>query len=343
MPTKISKLLLKKLFVTIALFAIVLLFIGKPLLPFIMAFLTAYLFEPLVFKIETKFKTNRKYIALFITFIFLILLLSILFFIIPSIIMELKILYSKIPVVINFINYDLVNFINSKFNINISNDILYFDTSHYKELLKNPMLIKKITLNSLHFFENFILLFIYPIALFFSIINYHNIIIHIRNIIPEQQKLVLKPLIDDIISSLSKYIRGQSLVIVIMTLYYSISLFLFHGSILIGMLTGLLLFIPYLGIFTGLLLSLIVILTGNTDIQLISVFVIFGIGYLLEHWVFVPYFIGNSLGVHPIFIIMFILVFGYLFGLVGVILALPLTSIFSVILKYIYFNYCYNK
>lgn len=247
---------------------------------------------------------------------------------------------NKIPEIINYVNNDLINFINLKLNTKISQDLIFIDpnTISYKEIIKNhPALIQKVTVNSFHAFEKIIFIFLYPIILFFCIKNYEIIIYYFSKLFSKEQKNFLKPIVDDILVSLSKYIRGQTIVIFIMTLYYCIITFALKGSIFIGLLSGILLFIPWLGMLTGLCLSIIYCLTNNgADFTFYSILIIYGVGYILEHWIIIPYFIGNSLGIPPIIIILSILVLAYSFGIIGVVLSLPLTAIISVLIKHFY-------
>lgn len=329
----------KKLGIVLLLSLIIIYFWGQVLFPFIVAFLTAYLFEPFVLKCNLKYKINRNILAGLISFVFLILIICTIIFVIPGMFFEFNLIVSKIPSIINYINNDLISYVNLHFHTKLSNDLIFIDQNlySYKEFLKShPQIIQKVTISGLHVFEKLIFICLFPIILFFSIKNYEILIGYFSRIFSNEQKNFLKPIISDVLTSLSKYIRGQAIVIFIMTIYYiTITLFL-NGSIFIGLISGILLFVPWLGILTGITLSIIYSLGGTGDLAISSIFIIYGIGYMLEHWLVLPYFIGNSLGIHPIIIILCIFVLGYSFGIVGIVLSLPLTAIFSVLIKHSY-------
>ncbi len=333
--------MVKRTLVIFSLFFIALYLWGKVLSPFIIAFLTAYLIEPLVIKIHHKYKIKRTFIAFVVSAKILILLVLSFMFLVPNLFLEINIIIHKIPNIINYINNDLINYINSNYHTNFAQDLIFIDSNNinYKEFIKShPHLIQTITLNSVHVFEDIVFLFLYPIILFFTIQNYEILIARFTRIFSIEQKAFLKPIVDDIVLALSKYIRGQSIVLVIMSIYYVSITLLLKGSIFIALISGALLFIPWAGLLTGFLLSIIYSF-NNPEFTMVSILIIYGIGYILEHWAVVPYFIGNSLGVHPIVIILSILILAKSFGLIGVILALPLTAVFSVIAKNIYNKY----
>ena len=105
---------------------------------------------------------------------------------------------------------------------------------------------------------------------------------------------------------------------------------------LIGMVAGLVSFVPYLGFITGLLASLIAALVQYHDWQhVVMVLIVFGIGQVLEGYVLVPRRVGGKIGLHPVAVIFAILAFGQLFGFLGVLLALPISSVLMVLLRYV--------
>lgn len=329
----------KKLGILLMLSLTIIYFWGQVLFPFISAFLTAYLFEPFVLKCNHKYGINRSIMATLISFVFLILVIGAILFVIPGMFFEFNVIINKIPSIINYINNDLISYVNLHFHTKLAEDLIFIDQNSYsyKEFLKtHPKIIQQVTVSGLHIFERIIFICLFPIILFFSIKNYEILIGYFSKLFSNEQKHFLRPIISDVLASLSKYIRGQAIVIFIMTFYYITITFFLHGSIFIGLISGLLLFIPWLGILTGITLSMIYSLSGTGDLTITSILIIYGIGYVLEHWLVLPYFIGNSLGIHPIIIILCILVLGYSFGLVGIVLSLPLTAILSVLVKHSY-------
>ena len=111
--------------------------------------------------------------------------------------------------------------------------------------------------------------------------------------------------------------------------YYSAGLYLTGVSFAlpVGMLTGLLVFVPYLGFATGFILALLVaVLQFSGMTPVISVLAVYGIGQMLEGFVLTPWLVGKRIGLHPLAVIFALLAFGQLFGFFGVLLALPVSA-----------------
>jgi len=119
--------------------------------------------------------------------------------------------------------------------------------------------------------------------------------------------------------------------------WYSISLWVagLDLALLIGMLTGLLSFVPYLGITIGIVVSMVAALVQYGDLQhLLLVAGAFAIGQTLESFVLVPRLVGDKIGMHPVGVIFALMAGGQLFGFLGVLLALPVSAIVMVLLRY---------
>src|SRR5699024_4222462 len=126
---------------------------------------------------------------------------------------------------------------------------------------------------------------------------------------------------------------------------YSIALALagFDVALPVGILTGLLSFIPYLGFGLGLILALIAAVLQFDGMQgLILVGVIYGIGQMVESFFLTPHLVGERIGLHPVTVIFALLAFGQLFGFVGVLLALPASAVVAVGLTHVRRHY-YNS
>lgn len=132
--------------------------------------------------------------------------------------------------------------------------------------------------------------------------------------------------------------RGQLMVMLALGIYYGVALTLIGLSVgpLIGMVAGLLSFVPYLGFITGFGASLIAALVLHGDwLHVLLVVGVFVVGQLLEGYVLVPRLVGEKIGLHPVAVIFAVLAGGYLFGFLGVLLALPAASVILVLLRYL--------
>jgi predicted PurR-regulated permease PerM len=183
---------------------------------------------------------------------------------------------------------------------------------------------------------------IIALYLFYSINNWQNILKFFDEFIPKRYSELVRHLIKDIDTLLAAYLRGQISVMLIMAIYYMIGLNIIglKSATIIGLITGLLVFIPYLGIMTGLLISLAVGFAGFTSMNvIIGILIVFIAGHSLEGALVTPFLVGGKIGLNPIMIIFALMVFGKLFGFIGVLLALPLSTITIVLLRYIKLYY----
>ena len=141
---------------------------------------------------------------------------------------------------------------------------------------------------------------------------------------------------------LSQYLRGMVIVISIMSAFYSIGLSLIgiKGAVALGVFTALMIVIPYIGITLGFSLALLsALLQFGPQQEVIGVLVLYGIGQFLEGFVLTPRLVGERIGLHPVAVLFALLLFGKLFGFFGVLLALPISAVSLVLVKYFWSVY----
>lgn len=177
-----------------------------------------------------------------------------------------------------------------------------------------------------------------PVVLFYLLLDWHALLARLQNALPRRWVAQTMGLILEVDGLLAQYLRGQLTVMLVLAAYYSIALTLcgFDVALPVGLITGLLVFIPYLGFGTGLILALIAaVLQFNGFHGLISVAIIYGCGQILEGFFLTPRLVGERIGLHPLAVIFALLAFGQVFGFVGVLLALPASAIVMVAIKHI--------
>jgi predicted PurR-regulated permease PerM len=137
---------------------------------------------------------------------------------------------------------------------------------------------------------------------------------------------------------LAEFLRGQLSVMGVLAVYYVIGLSLagLQFALPIGILTGLLVFIPYVGFGLGLTLGVLsALLQWSGWPGFVAVLTVYGIGQILENYVLVPWLVGDRIGLHPLAVIFALLAFGQLFGFAGVLLALPASAALLVGLRHL--------
>jgi predicted PurR-regulated permease PerM len=177
-----------------------------------------------------------------------------------------------------------------------------------------------------------------PVVWFYLLRDWDRLVAWIDRMLPRSIEPTIAHLARESDAVLGAFVRGQLLVMLALAIYYGVALTLIGISVgpLIGMVAGLLSFVPYLGFITGFAAAIIASLVQHGDwTHLLMVVGVFVIGQLLEGYVLVPRLVGEKIGLHPVAVIFAVLAGGYLFGFLGVLLALPAASVILVLLRYL--------
>lgn len=304
---------------------------------FSIALMLAYFFDPLYrYLIHKKIP---KVLAIIIVFgIIIALLILTIFFLIPSVINQLNILYREIP----------------KFIENYQNIILSIEPQLSKFI--NPVDVEILLKENLSELQRSVLGFsqtiiiylsnivssitfgivIIPLILFYLMrdmfIFKENLYIYVS----KENKKEFKEVLEEIDNIVSGFIRGRIIVCFIVGILIGIGLYFLNlkFALIIGIVSGVFNFIPYLGAIVGVVLALIFAL-GNPWWSLLMIVVLFVLVNQLEAVYLNPNILGKGLGLHPLTVILSMLICGQLLGILGVLVAVPLTAI----LKVLFFRY----
>jgi predicted PurR-regulated permease PerM len=174
-------------------------------------------------------------------------------------------------------------------------------------------------------------------VVFYLLVDWAALFTRICEFIPRRYRTTAQDLGRECDQLLSQYLRGQLLVMVILAVYYAstLSLLGMAGGLAIGLLTGLAIFIPYIGFGVGLTLAILsALLQFGPGTGLLGVIAIYGVGQLIESFFLTPKLVGERIGLHPVAVVFALLFFGSLFGFFGVLLALPAAAVTLVALRY---------
>ena len=272
---------------------------------------------------------------------------------IPMLIREWPMLYEQIPAFIAKVNNRLSPILN-EFGIQIP-----ADNASIKRILTEQFVPKgdgvwKSLIASAKFGGTAVLtwawnVILIPVVLFYLLKDWHIMMRKLRDMIPRRWVTKAVNFSHEVNGMLAQYLRGQLLVMVILSIYYSIALALagYNVALPVGILTGMLAFIPYLGICFGLALAITATLLQFSGMEAwITLGIIYGFGYSFDGLLMTPKLVGDRIQLHPLIVIFALLAFGQLFGFVGILLALPSSAILSVAYKHLrsyYFNSNFYK
>jgi predicted PurR-regulated permease PerM len=177
-----------------------------------------------------------------------------------------------------------------------------------------------------------------PVVAFYLICDWGRVVASVDRLVPLPQRDAVRHLAREIDVSISAYVHGQSLVCLILGCYYAVGLTAagVQFGLLIGVISGLVSFVPYFGSFTALLVSFCVAIEQFYP-HWNRIFIVVGVvlfGQFIEGNILSPKLLGKSVGLHPVWLIFALFAFGYLFGFVGLLLAVPLAAAAGVLARF---------
>lgn len=182
------------------------------------------------------------------------------------------------------------------------------------------------------------LLVLTPVVAFYMILDWDRMVAKVDGWLPRAHRDTIRELAAEMDQSVAGFLRGQATICIVLGLFYAIGLSLagLHFGFVIGIISGLINFIPYVGSLSGLVLSIgVAIAQFWPDWTMILVIIgIFAAGQFLEGNVLQPKLLGHALGLHPVWLMFALLASGSLFGFVGVMLAVPLAAIIGVLVRF---------
>jgi predicted PurR-regulated permease PerM len=321
--------------------ALVLWLLGEVLLPFVAAMALAYVLDPLTTRLE-RAGIYRPLAALatislvVLAFIVLILLIA------PIVVSQFAALIEHIPGYIRRVQALIADPSRPWLQRFLGEGISGSDKSS-SDLVAQGMGWFTTFLGSLWaggraVVSIFSLLVITPIVAFYLLNDWRRLVATVDRWIPLPHRDTVRGLARDINKAIAGYVRGQSLVCLLLGSFYAIGLTLagLNFGLLIGVISGLITFIPYVGSMTGLVLALAVAVAQFWPdwTWILVVLAIFLTGQFLEGNVLTPKLIGDSAGLHPVWLMFALFAFGYLFGFVGLLLAVPLAAAIGVLARF---------
>ena len=334
------------LFAGIISLALLIYLLAPVLTPFLAAALLAYLGDPLVDRLEQKKLSRTVSVSIVFVIIFLLLILIVLL-LLPLLEHQISYLLGNIPRYIDIIQTDVLPGLAEKLGIDAAQFDLNFLKQHLSQYWQQAgglamTVFSSVTKSGLSIIAWLANLILIPVVTFYLLRDWDLLVARIHELLPTQYEPVISKLSRESDDTLAAFFRGQFMVMLVLGLVYSIGLW-FIGlelALLIGMLAGLLSFVPYLGFIIGIVAASIAMLLQSHELfQLLPVFIVFGIGQALEGMLLTPLLVGDKIGLHPVAVIFAVLAGGQLFGFVGILLALPVAAIIAVLLRHMHEQY----
>lgn len=320
---------------------ILLYFVRRVVTPFFIAFALAYLLDPLVDRLE-KWKLPREWAVVVLLAGFFLLTFSGGLLMVPLLKTQVEQLAHSLP--------DYMGLLQGWIHP-LLEKISAIDPQKAKDLLKMageklgtlPLELvgstSSILLSSLSSLVNMIFVIvnaiIIPVAMFYLLRDFDSIVTRIGSLVPPRFQTTCAEIFKDIDRVLSKFVRGQLMVATCMAVLYSVGLFVCGTpmSLFLGVLAGYANLVPYLGLVFGFLPALLLTFLQFQELMpLVGVVAVFGVVQALEGMVITPRVVGEQLGLHPVAVMLAILIGAELFGLLGIVLAVPVAAILNVLM-----------
>jgi predicted PurR-regulated permease PerM len=324
-----------------------LIYLLAPILtPFLFGAFLAYLADPLVVKL-TERGLKRTLSATIVFLSLLIVLIAIILLLIPLIQNQTADLPNVIPNTLTWVQSTVLPWLKEHFGL----DEGTLNTDTLKSMLSDNFsqasgaansLLKTVLHSGVKLAEWAINLILIPVVMFYLLVDWNQVINGIHNLIPRKYEPRVVKLVKESDEVLSAFFRGQLIVILVLSILYSVGLSLLglQIGILIGVTAGLMSIVPYLGFIVGVTIaSIAASVQFGTFASVLCVWLIFGAIHLFENMFLTPKLVGDRIGLHPVAVIFAILAGGTLFGFVGVLLALPVASVIMVWARYLHQRY----
>ena len=326
---------------SLAVVGAVLLYLLSPILtPFIAALILAYICNPLVRRL-CAWNMPRTLAVVLVMGGLLLLCAALLLVMLPLLQTELGRFMARLPEWLEVLRQRLLPSLQQWFGAG-----LQWDAAAVKDaLLKHWQSAGGVAEKLLPWLGNsgsaivavLVNLLLIPLAMFYLLRDWEAILARLDELVPRHSHAKVSQIAAEIDAVLAEFLRGQIAVMLMMSGFYSLLLWLvgLEFALPIGIVAGMLVFVPYLGMIAGLTLATLAAVMQFSDFgSVLWVWAVFGAGQLIEGMLVTPRLVGERVGLHPLAVIFALLAFGQLFGFFGLLLALPLAAILLVALRH---------
>jgi predicted PurR-regulated permease PerM len=315
------------------------------LTPFLIAAILAYICDPMADKLCLigfgKYKLSRTFATIIVLIGLVFIIIALLLVLVPLLQKQSSLIMEKLPSLVDAFHNRFEPWLSSKFGVDFA-----IDGAHIKELIaknwKNTgdivsNILKTASSQGLAFIGMAANLLLLPVVLFYLLRDWDELIAKIGELIPRKWIAVTTSIAKEVDQVVAEFLRGQLSVMLSLCVFYSIGLWIagLEMALSIGLIAGLLSFVPYLGFAIAFIMAvLLALLQFSSLTEVVPVLLVFGIGQVVESYILTPYLVGDRIGLHPVIVILALLAGGQLFGFTGVLLALPISAAIAVGLKH---------
>lgn len=329
-----------------------LLWLLSPILtPFAVAALLGWLGDPLVDSLELRGRSRNTAVILVFALMVLLLVL-VMVILVPVIEEQVSTLIASLPRYRLWFTAVAIPWVEGRTGMQIAT---WLDLDHLIELVRSnweraggvaATLLGYVSRSGFALVGWVTNLLLIPVITFFFLRDWDLIVGRVASMVPRDHIDTVSRLARESSDVLGGFLRGQFLVMIILGVMYGIGLWAvgLDLGILIGIIAGLLTFVPYLGPTSGVVLGVLAALMQYGDWKhIVGVLAVFGIGQVIESYLLTPKLVGDRIGLHPVAVVFAVLAGGQLFGFLGLLLALPMAAVVNVLLRYAHERYTQSQ
>lgn len=310
------------------------------LLPFVVGIIIGYLLDPLATRLE-KLKINRSIATCLVLLLVAIILIPLIIALFGMIDEQLALFISAVPKYMETLTQKIEPIIN-----NLQDNFPNLNREKIREYLRGNMsnglkligtLLRKLISGSYAIFNILSLVLITPIVTFYMLRDWNDFIKKVDSLLPKAYKKEIRTQAKEIDKIISSFIRGQLSVCVLLGTFYGVGLS-FVGldlGLLVGFIAGIISFIPYVGSIVGFITAMAIAFAQFNDwVPIAQVVGVFAVGQFLEGNFLTPKLVGDSIGLHPVWVMFALLAGGVLLGFLGLMMAVPLAAVIGVLARF---------
>ncbi len=322
--------------IALAVFLVVMYALGNVILPFILGGAIAYCLDPIADRLE-RLGLSRVMSVAGITLVAVLVFVLLFLLVIPTLIRQTTQLINTAPALFE----QLQTWLTAKFP-----QIMEDNSTIRQQLLaigqaiqaKGGDFFNGVLSSAVSLINIVVLLVVVPVVAFYLLLDWDHMVAEVDDLLPRDHAPVIRSICADIDRTLASFIRGQGTVCLVMGTFYAVGLMSvgLNFGLVVGAIAGLITFIPYVGALVGgvLAIGLAIFQFWGDPFWIGAVIAIFAVGQFLEGNIVTPRLVGKSVGLHPVWLIFALSIFGAMFGFVGLLVAVPVAAMIGVVTRF---------
>ncbi len=311
--------------------------LGDVLLPFVLGGAIAYFLDPVADRLE-KLGLSRVAATATITIAAVLIFVLMALLVIPTLVQQAVQLFN----IAQQLAKDLTGFLTERFpSVLESGSTVQRSLQAFGETVQSRggELLNSVLSSAASIINVIVLFVIVPVVAVYLLLDWDNMVERIDDLLPRDHAPIIRKLAGEMDKTLASFIRGMGTVCLILGTYYAVALMVvgLQFGLVVGFVAGLITFIPYLGALIGgaLAIGLALFQFWGEWVSIGLVAGIFVIGQVLEGNVLTPKLVGGSVGLHPVWLLLALSVFGALFGFIGMLVAVPVAAALGVLTRFL--------